>query len=104
MAKKKIAAKKKVAPKATHENRDGEKLNAKEVKRFQEMIARIGAQKSRGVIYMIEMKKDELCDGVLFAHNMSKANIAGNLLNQLKLDPLTMLALSMPTLGGKDDK
>ncbi len=101
MGKKKVA--KKVPKKEYIEDRKDAVLTPAEITRFKVMLERIGSRKSRGVIYMIEIKDEDLCDGLLFAHKMSKANIAGNLIEQLKMNPLSLISVMSASMGRSED-
>lgn len=77
-------------------------LNAKEIKEFQGLVARIGARKSEGFIFMAEVpkgaKKDDECieaRGLVFSNGTGKKTMVFNLIERLFPDTLPRLLFAM---------
>lgn len=95
----------KVNKKATKTRKDNGSaaLSAAEIVRYQKILANVGSRKVPGFIYMSEVgesvKGGKKADGLVFIHNISAINVACNLLDSLKIDPMMIALLQAQNLG-----
>lgn len=79
---------------------DRSPLTAKEIESFQAMIARVGARKTTGCIFLVEQREgavrenDEIdAEGLIFSNGISKRDLIFNLIERLapgKLDRMIL--------------